>query len=291
MVVVVILWGYSFVSIKIAVSFVPPVTMALLRFMIASVILFILLKKLEPAATLEKRDLLRMGSAGFLGVTLYFFLENTGIKLSTASNAALIASVIPILATSLDICFYRTKVSATQCLGMVLAIAGTYLAITANGQVRLDSVHFKGNVLIVCAMVSWVLYTLCNKSFGAKYSGLSVTAWQHMLGTALLIPLAITEYQQWKLFPVSILLHIIFLAAFCSAGCYLLYIYALRKLDVAATTMYLNLVPIVGVICGHLLLGETVLPVQLLGGAVIIGGILLVNLINRKDAISAKIIE
>lgn len=282
MVITVLFWGTSFVSIKIAVSAVPPITLALLRFLLASFILWLLLKKWEPSAKLERRDWLRMGVSGFLGVTLYFFLENSGIRLSTASNAALITSVIPILATALDAILYKTRISAVQCAGMALAMIGSYFAITANGLVQLDSAHLTGNLFILGAMVSWVLYTFCSKAFGSKYSGLMATFCQNAFGTILLVPLALTEYQEWRAFPPSILFHILFLAVFCSAGCYLLYNYALRKLDVTATTMYLNLVPIVGVLGGHAFLQETVLPIQLAGGAVIIGGILLVNGNLRK---------
>lgn len=278
MMIVVLLWGSSFVSIKITVDFIPPITMALIRFAIASALLFLLLRKREPSSRLDKRDLLRMMAAGFLGVTLYFYFENTGVKLSTASNAALIASAIPILATMLDRIIYKTKLTVLQLSGMAVALAGTYLSITANGQVEWTSENFKGNMLIVCAMITWSLYTLCNKSFRRPYSGLFLTAYQNGIGTILLIPLSLTEYEQWGPIPPEALLHVVFLAVFCSAGCYLLYIYALRQLDVTLTTMYLNLVPVIGVIGGYIFLQESVLPVQLAGGAIVIVGIVLVNM-------------
>ncbi|WP_239630668.1 DMT family transporter [Paenibacillus sp. H1-7] len=282
MLIVLLLWGSSFVSIKIAVGFIPPITMALIRFAVASALLWLWLKKKEPSSRLDKQDVLRMMAAGCLGVTLYFYFENSGVQLSTASNAALIASVIPILATLLDQLIYKTRLTGLQWSGMAVAFAGTYLAITANGQVQFASAHFKGNMLIVCAMVTWSLYTLCNKSFRSQYSGLFMTTYQNLFGTLLLLPLSLTEYRQWGPIPAAVLLHVLFLAVFCSACCYLLYIYALRQLDVTVTTMYLNLVPIVGVVGGHLFLQESVLPLQLVGGAVVITGIVMVNVKPRR---------
>lgn len=277
MVAVVMLWGSSFVSIKITVSVVPPATMALLRFMIASSILYLLLRRFEPKAQLERKDVFRMAAAGFLGITMYFVLENYGVRLSTGSNAALITSVIPILATSLDIGWNKTKVTLVQISGLMISLLGSYLAVTANGQAELDLSHFRGNLLIVGAMVTWSLYTLYNKSLGTRYSGLMTTALQQVFGTVFLLPLALTEYREWKPIPLWIWVHIGLLAVFCSAGCYLLYIYSLRKLDVTVTTMYLNLVPLVGVIGGYIWLKETILPIQLLGGVIIMCGILTVN--------------
>lgn len=271
------LWGVSFVNIKIAVSEVPPVTMALIRFAAASVILLAITRKLETAAKIRRKDMPKMVLAGVLGITLYFYFENTGVKLTTAANASLIVSIVPVIAIAMDKLFFRTKITAIQLAGMATAIIGTYLAVTANGQVNFNSATFRGNVLMLGAMLSWSLYTLVNKSFKGAYSGLLMTTYQTVLGTFFLIPLSFTEYHKWRLFSLASLGNILFLALFCSVVCYLLYMYALKNLDVAITTIYLNLVPVIGVVSGHFILGENVLPVQMLGGSFTILAILALN--------------
>ena len=70
---------------------------------------------------------------------------------------------------------------------------------------------------------------------------------------------------------------ILFLSFFCSVGGYLLYTYALKRLDVALTTIYLNLIPVVGVLSGYLILKESVLPIQLIGGLITLFAIVIVN--------------
>ena len=85
------------------------------------------------------------------------------------------------------------------------------------------------------------------------------------------------EYKEWKLFSPLALGNILFLAFFCSVGGYLLYTYALKRLDVALTTIYLNLIPVVGVLSGYLILKESVLPIQLIGGAITLVAIVIVN--------------
>lgn len=285
MLLAVFFWGTSFVSIKIVLGELPPVTMAVIRFVIATVLLFGLLHRLEPGTKPQKRDIYRLLTAGFLGVSLYFYFENTGMKLTTASNAALIAAVIPILATLLDMAFYRTRLSLLQGTGMLLALAGTYLAVTANGQISMGSGNLKGNLLIFCSSVSWSVFTLYTKSLQRSYSGLFLTAWQNLTGTLLLLPLSFAEHGEWRMVSLKVLLHLLYLAVCCSAGCYLLYNYALKRLDVVSTTVYLNMVPVVGVLCGYLFLRETVLPVQLAGGCVILAG---VAVVNRRPAGSRR---
>lgn len=277
MLVVILLWGVSFISIKIVVSEVPPITMALIRFLIATAILFPILKKVEPSSKLQKADFPKMTLAGFLGITIYYYLENTGVKLTTASNASLIASVTPILAITMDVIIFRTKISVVQVLGIGCATIGAYLTVTANGQVDFSSATFIGNLFMVGAMSSWALYTMLNKSLQGKYSGLFLITYQMLFGTLFLTLMSFIEYDQWRMFSLKAFGNIIFLAFFCSAICYFLYGYALKKLDVAITTLYLNLVPIVGVFSAWCILDEIILPIQVFGGGIIILGIIIAN--------------
>lgn len=285
MLITVLFWGISFINIKIAVSEVPPITMALIRFIIASTILVVIMKRLEPDSKLKKEDRLKMVLAGFLGITIYFYFENSGVKMTTASNASLISSIIPITAIALDMIIFKTKPSVMKFVGMGCAIAGAYLAVTANGQLSFDSATFKGNLFMVFAMLAWSLYTLLNKTLQDKYSGLFLTTCQTLFGTILLVPASFIEYRQWHLFSLTAFYNILFLAVCCSAIAYFLYIFALKRLDVAITTLYLNLTPVVGVIGGYLVLGETVLPVQLLGGVIIIIVIIAINMEKQKQSL------
>ncbi|UUZ97661.1 DMT family transporter [Paenibacillus sp. P25] len=261
-----------------------PVTMALLRFLLATGILLVMHKKWEPPAKMEKAPAARLALSGFLGITLYFILENSGVKLTTASNTALITSVIPLIATALDMLWYKSKLSLLHGAGMLLALAGTYLTLTENGRLHFDSVHIQGNLLILGATATWALYTLFNKSFRTNYSSLTVTTYQHICGTVLLLPLALAEYKEWKMISIQAMANIVYLAVFCSVGRYLLYSYALRKLDVAAATMYLNLVPVIGTVSGTIWLKETLSPIQLAGGGIVMAAIVLVHMKKRKQA-------
>lgn len=277
MITIVILWGVSFVIIKVVLLEVPPITLAMLRFFIATIILFTILKRLEPSSKLRKADFPKIVLGGFLGITLFYYWENIGIKLTTASNVSLIASITPIFAITMDVIIFRTKISIIQMIGIVCATIGAYITITANTTLDFSSATFKGNLLVVGAMLSWALYTVLNKSLQDKYSGLFLSTYQVLLGTLILTLMSFGEYDQWRMFSLNAFGSILYLAVFPSAICYFLYSYALKKLDVAITTLYLNLVPVVGVLSGWCILNEIILPIQLLGGVIIIVGIIIVN--------------
>jgi drug/metabolite transporter (DMT)-like permease len=277
MITVIAFWGISFISIKIAVSEIPPTTMALIRFTIASILLLAILKRVEPNIKIDKKDIPQILLGGVLGITLYFCFENLGVKLTTASNASLIVTTVPIIAITLDVVFYHGRVSILKLVGIGMAIIGTYLSVTANGNIDINSKNFVGNMLMVGAMLSWALYTLVNKSLQGKYSGVFLTTYQTVFGTLCLIPLSLFEYREWQFFSFVSFCNVLFLAVCCSVCCYVLYLYVLKRLDVTITTLYLNLVPVVGVVSGYLILNERVQLIQLVGGALTIIAIIIVN--------------
>jgi len=285
MLVVVILWGVSYISVKIAVDAIPPTTLALIRFAIAALFLWIIQRRVEPDARFDRKDIPKMLLGGLLGVTFYFYFQNIGVKLSTAVNASLIAGVVPIIAIILDVLFFHGRASWLKILAIVMTIIGAYMAVTANGQISTDSSKFTGNMYMLVAMMSWALYTLVNRSLQDKYSGIFLITYQMISGTLFLVPLSMFEYHEWRWFSLSVFGHVLFLSICCSVVCYVLYMYALKRLDVVITTIYLNLVTVVGVVSGCLILHETILPAQMIGGVITIVAIIAVNL---EDILARK---
>ncbi len=288
MLVVAAFWGISFISIKIAVREIPSTTMAFIRFAIAAILLWIIQRRVEPDVKLAKKDLPKMALGGILGITLYFYFQNIGVKLSTAVNASLITAVVPIMAIILDVLFYHGRASLLKILAVVMTIIGAYLSVTANGEISMDSSNFAGNMYMLAAMLSWALYTLVNKSLQEKYSGVFLTTYQMIIGTLFLMPLSLLEYHDWHGFSLTAFCHVLFLSVCCSVVSYLLYMYALRRLDVVVTTVYLNLIPVFGVVGGCFILDETILPAQLVGGIITIAAIIAVNFENKLGRTAPK---
>ena len=115
-IVCVFIWGFSFISIKVAVSVFPPMTLGAVRFAMALVLLFTMycvsLKKAGQKNLLlhVKEDLPLLICSGLMGITFYFFGENNGVALVTASEASIIVAAIPVLTVIADWLF--SKISA-----------------------------------------------------------------------------------------------------------------------------------------------------------------------------------
>jgi drug/metabolite transporter (DMT)-like permease len=273
----VLFWGLSFVSSKtILNSGVPPMTMVCIRFVIATVILNLLLRRFDPSARLRKKDLLPLAVSGLFGVTVYFFFESRGIKLTSASHASLIIAVIPVVTVIAETILFRTRISLLTVVGIALSVVGVIFVVDRPGAAR-GVGSLAGDLFMFGACISWVVYIILSKNLHQRLSEIAITAYQSLFGTAFLVPLALLEMHQWVPITLAAGLNFGYLAVFCSALSNFLYVYSLSALGPIAVSPYINLIPVVGVLGGVVLLGESLVWSQLVGGAVILAGVILVS--------------
>jgi drug/metabolite transporter (DMT)-like permease len=276
-------WGLSFVSSKFILNTgLPPLTLAFFRFFIASVIFFPISRAIDHGTTIQKKDLIPLIATSLFGITIYFFFETTGIKLTSASNAALIIASIPIFTIIAEYIFYKTAIHWYKIVGVFLSIGGVYLIISRTIEAQLYPGVIKGNLFMLGACLSWVGYIIISKRLRQRLSGVICITYQFIFGTIFLFPLAIREFSGWFLPPPLAILNLLYLGIACSALGYFLYLYGLSRLEPVAVSTYTNLVPVIGTVGGVLILNEKILGSQIIGGAAIIIGIVIVNLKGRK---------
>ncbi|MFZ5647568.1 MAG: DMT family transporter [Bacillota bacterium] len=272
-----VIWGMSFLSIKVSVMVIPPMTLALIRFVMASVILVAMLKILEPGSRLDQKDIPALSVAGIIGITLYFFFENNGVKLITASVASIIIATIPILSILSDYIFFKSPLSPYKAICVLLSIVGVYLVVGANISGPEGRGNLLGNLLMLGAAVSWVVYSIVTRPLGKKHSQLFIVTWQTIFGTLSLVPFSLLEMGDWQPVSMTVILNVAYLGIFCSALGYYLYVYAMKKLGISVVSLFINLIPVVTVVSSYFILGEEITTVQMTGGALIVASVYLAS--------------
>lgn len=264
----VIFWGYSFVSTKILLNDFPPITIAFFRQIIAAGTLAVVLYVKKLFVRMPVKDILLLFASSFFGIVLYFIFENTGLKYTTASNGSIIVAAVPIFTLITESLFYKFKITPRVISCVIISVAGVFLVIFEKG-LDFSTGYTKGNLLMIGAMVTWVIYTIICKSLAGKYNGIVITAYQMGAASILFIPFIIPDIKQWHALSVYSLVNLLYLALFCSALAYYLYNVAVKGLGATVSSMFLNLIPVVSIIGGLLVLNETVSFIQ-------IGGMLLI---------------
>jgi drug/metabolite transporter (DMT)-like permease len=290
-IICVFFWGISFVSIKVAVTVFPPMTLGAFRFALAIVFLIFIKRRLSPGERLKVRDLPLLSGAGLIGVTAYFFCENNGVSLVSASEASIITAAIPVLTVAAEWIGGRFLRKAAEGGGPFSAVRlWTGALISAAGVWLVAGVSFSvsGSVLgylyMGGAAVSWVAYCFLTRPLFTRCSRIHIVFWQSVFGFIGFLPFAAMEFPSWGVPTLSVLAHTIFLGICCSALGYWFYAYSLEHLGVAAASVFINFIPVVTVIAGFLILGERLVSFQWLGAVLALSGVTLVMTGGSGDA-------
>ncbi len=276
-------WGISYMSSKIALTVFTPLTLAFTRFFIASIVLSVLFIFLGKRQKPEIKDLPRFASAGIIGIAIYFTFENNGIKLTSASLASMVIASVPVFGLIGDCIINKAKITTKKVVSVLLSLIGVFLIVTGNSSEIEWSGHFLGYIFMFGAALTWVTTNFIIKPLYKKYSGLTITFYQILFGTVALAPFAIKNFPKEGVFEGVIIGNVLFLGLCCSAAAYFLYIYALDRLGVMLTTLFVNFVPVITVISSFFLLHEKVTFTQLMGGMIVVFSVCFLTIKAKKE--------
>jgi drug/metabolite transporter (DMT)-like permease len=277
--VIMLIWGVSYLSIKVVVLEINPVLAAFYRFLISSIILYILLKLKYPGEKVLKEDRYKMALGGLFGVALYFFLENYSIFYTTASNVAILVSSIPVFTLLSQRLIFKEQLTSWKITGAILSAIGILVIIASKEKISLFSKGTLGDLMALASALSWVVYNIITSKFKGKYKSITITTYQGIWGCLFLSPSLIFAKAEFPSLKVS--LNLIFLAIFCSCIGYILYIYCLEHLGATILSTYINLQPIISLAAAYILLKESVNLNQITGCLIIIIGVTLVSFGDR----------
>lgn len=274
-VIIMLIWGVSYLSIKVVVAEINPVLTAFYRFLIASIILFTVMKIRYPKEKILKEDRLKMALGGLTGVALYFFFENYSVLFTSASNVAILLSSIPVFTLIAQKVVFKEKMTIPKVLGATLSFVGIVVIIISKEKISLFSKGTIGDIMALAAALTWVVYNIITSKFKGTYKSITITTYQGIWGCLFLAPSLL--FSKFTIPSTKASLNLIFLAVFCSCIAYAMYIYCLEHLGATVITTYINLQPIVSLISAKLLINETISVWQVVGSVIIILGVFLVG--------------
>jgi drug/metabolite transporter (DMT)-like permease len=222
---VVFFWGISFVAIKIVVSVIPPITMAVLRFCISWLILWAFSKfTIRNKISLSRKAKWLSILAGLWGITLCFIFENVGVNYTTPAQASILISTMPIF-TIVITDFFKRKISSLKLYMMSLvALIGVFVVVLSNG-FNIGGDVF-GDILILIAAFSWDMYTFYIDKLSG-YDNLVTTIEMTKWEVIFLIPFSVVEiilrHGEFVPIKVDVVLWLLFLAMLCSGFGYLIW--------------------------------------------------------------------
>jgi len=276
-----LIWGLSFVAASVVLTTLSPVVLATLRFTIASALFLpVILRELNRGLP-SMSDLRETAYLGFLSISLYFWLQYTGVKYAGAGvSALLVVGFIPILTGVASSFMLGEALSRWKVAGSASGFLGVALiTVPKLADVQINSGFLFGVLCLLGNAVCWSLYsTMSRRLMQRTGDPLLLTAYVTLSGTLVLLPLSLaSDWSAVRLLTQSQWLSVLYLAIVCSGGGYLLWNYALSRLESVRAAIWLYLEPVAAFIGEALLLG--IMPDALTagGGLLIMVGALLTS--------------
>ena len=271
--ITVVIWATTFISSKILLNSFTPLEVMFYRFVIAYFLLLIIHPKFHKIDSLKEEAMFLL--SGVTGGSLYFLTENTAVKISQVSNVGLIVATAPILTALLAHFFTKSeKLNKNLVLGFIIAISGVFL-VMFNGNFMLK-LNPTGDILALCAAVSWSVYSITTKKFGSKYNHLYLTRKIFFYALLTIIPFLFTSefnFDVNKLLKFEVIANLLFLGVIASSICFVVWNFTVDKLGVVKTNNYVYLIPAITLIFSVLILHEKITLYSSLGALLIFTGV------------------
>jgi drug/metabolite transporter (DMT)-like permease len=279
---VMVLWAANFIVVKSAVSQLPPVGFTFLRFTLASVTLLVLLRWREGSIGLPRRDLIAILALGALGFGAYQILWTTGLTTVPAGDSALLIASTPVLVALLSVVARSDVLTPLKLAGVIVSFIGVVVVVGSGPGLSLGG-SLAVEALTLAGAVCWAIYTSFGAPFVRRHSPLRATAWATVAGTIVLAPLGVLQLASLDRIPLGFdVLGAILYSGMLAAGISnVIVLNGVKVVGPTRTAALQFLVPALAVLLALVFLGEEIRPGQVLGGAIILGGVL----ITRRDIV------
>ncbi|PGZ07960.1 EamA family transporter [Bacillus cereus] len=275
------IWGGMYFVSKYVLDFIPPLTLVWLRFIIAFIVLYAILKiaekKQKKKATIRKKDWLLFAWIGFIGYFISITCQFIGTKLSDAHTGSLVTSATPAFMVIFAALILKEKLTARRLLSTIIATIGVIIVI--GWDIEIGS-YFIGTIILVGAAITWALLSIYVKIASAQFSSLVITTYAIFFSLFFITPFMIWEIQSTSIEAVNtyVILGVLYLGIVSTAGAFFLWNTGLELMDASIGSLFFFFQPIVGSLLGWFLLNETLNSNFFIGGILIICSVLITTL-------------
>ena len=275
-----LLFSGSYVAAKYATFELEPLTTTLLRYTTALLFLSALLFYFKiDSLKIEKKDIPQFLLLALFGVIGYHYFFFTSLKYTIVANTGIINGFSPVFTAFFAAIFLREKLTKKNYLGISLALMGILILITHGKVQTILSFNFNyGDLFMLLAVISWVVYSLLIKKLSKKYEIFTLTFYATFSGVIILFFLASFEQSFYHIMSISktSFFAILYMGIGASGIGYLLYNLSIKDIGPTKTATLVNsAVPFFVAILSVLFFQESITFIMIISGILIVAGLYL----------------
>ena len=280
-------WSGNFVVSRGMHTEIPPFTLSFWRWMVALLILSLFgVQHLVKQRNLVRQHIRFIYLQGFLGVTAFNSLIYLAVQSTTAINAVLVNSCIPVLIAVCSWIMYREVLTVRQCCGVFISFSGVFLIIFRADVSSILALEFnRGDIPVMVAAGFWALYSANLKRYPAGLHPFAYLSGIVIAGVICIFPLYIFELSQGK--TLQLTLHsvaaIIYVALFASVLAFIFWNRAVRTVGANRAGPFIHLMPVFSTILAIIFLDEQIHVYHIFGIMMIFAGITMTTWQTKKQ--------
>jgi drug/metabolite transporter (DMT)-like permease len=278
------IWGGTFVGGKFVVASLSPLMGSFARYVIACAALLVAAFVLEGGLPkLTRQQLFGTVVLGLLGVFAYNLFFMGALARVPASRAALIIALNPVITISISSVVLGERLSGVRWLGVAVALIGVWIVVSHGDVVSVAAASVGvGELFMLAAVTSWALYTVIGRQVLKGLSPLAATSYAALWGTLMLGVVAAPHFGALSAaqFGWKVVVSLAYLGVLGTAVAFVWYYTSIKRFGASVSAIFTNLVPVFGVAISVLVLGDSLLPSMLIGGAVAVCGVMMVSLLK-----------
>ncbi|MDR2979545.1 MAG: DMT family transporter [Bacteroidales bacterium] len=277
-----VFWGGSFVFTKYLLASLDPVSIIFIRLIISSLFLWLIsLLFLRKRLKIDQKDWKFVFLFSFFEPFLYFIFETYSLIYTSASIVSIIIATIPLFTALLSKYYFTENFSNLNLAGVLISVTGIGIMLLPGFMDTPDGLW--GVALALLAVFSAVGYGFYVKKLSKNYHPVVIVTYQNSIGAIFFLPLFLilghfNDTSIWiAMTDPANLANLLILAIFCSSLAFIFFLRGIQVLGLGRANVFSNLIPVATAVISFFLLGEEFPLYKIIGMAVVIVGIFLVQ--------------
>ncbi|OEU49803.1 MAG: multidrug transporter [Desulfobulbaceae bacterium S5133MH15] len=279
-------WSGNFVLSRGMHADIPPLSLSFWRWTVALLILLCFsMRHLWGQKQIVRKHIRFIAVQGLLGVAGFNSLIYIAVQTTTAINAVLVNSCIPVLIAVFSWILYKEMMTLRQCLGVLVSLCGVLLIIARGELAHLMAMSFnQGDLLVLIAAAIWALYSANLRKYPKELHPLAYLSGIIISGLLVIFPFYLMEMSSGKsmIITASSVVTVLYVAIFASLLAFIFWNRAVRSVGANKAGPFIHLMPVFSTLLAVIFLDETIHAYHIKGILLIFFGILMTTFMITK---------